>query len=89
MLQTLLRPAPARSIDDVLALMIAIDRALPDDDGLKWFNRLYLRVTERVRGAVAHAAFSDPAFMAALDIVFANLYFAAIADCDVDVVRAP
>jgi hypothetical protein len=89
MLHTLLGSAPARSIDDVLALMNAIDRSLPDDDGLKWFNRLYLRVTERVRAAVTTASFADPAFMGELDVVFANLYFAAIAECDVDITRAP
>ncbi len=35
-------------IDDVITVMRALDAALPDDDRLKWFNRLYLRVTERV-----------------------------------------
>jgi hypothetical protein len=60
-------------IDDALAVMTAIDTQLPDADGLKWFNRLYLRVTEGVRKAVAGPAFADPAFMTALDVVFANL----------------
>ena len=39
--------APA-TIDAVIATMRAMDGALADDDGLKWFNRLYLSVTERV-----------------------------------------
>jgi hypothetical protein len=69
--------------------MRAIDATLPDADGLKWFNRLYLRVTENVRAAVTDAEFADPAFMAVLDVVFANLYFAAIAEPDVGTSTAP
>ena len=59
--------------------MQAIDDALPDSDGVKWFNRLYLRVTVSVGAAVAAARFNDPAFLAMLDVVFANLYFSALA----------
>ena len=55
------------SIDDVVAIMISIDDRLGDADGLKWFNRLYFRVTEQVRDAVAVATFGDPRFMAELD----------------------
>src|SRR5688572_14639476 len=58
--------------------MTAIDELLPDDDGLKWFNRLYLRVTVSVRKAVEGATFRDPEFLGALDVVFANLYFDAL-----------
>jgi len=51
MLSDILLRTPARSIDDVVAVMTAIDETLPDDDGLKWFNRLYLRVTVSVRNS--------------------------------------
>jgi hypothetical protein len=78
MLSDILLRTPARSIDDVVALMTAIDETLPDDDGLKWFNRLYLRVTVSVRKAVEGATFRDLEFLGALDVVFANLYFAAL-----------
>ena len=78
MLADILARAPAASIDDVIAIMTDIARTLPDDDGLKWFNHLYLKVTLEVRLAVANAtAFRDPAFLAKLDVIFANLYFAA------------
>jgi hypothetical protein len=70
------RPA---TIDDVVRTMTAVDAALPDDDGVKWFNRLYLRVTIAVRGAVAGTTFRDPAFLQLLDVVFARLYFDAAA----------
>jgi hypothetical protein len=88
-LSSILAQRPARSIDDVVAIMNAIDAALPDADGLKWFNRLYLRVTVAVRAAVAGATFHDPAFLAKLDIVFANLYFDAAAAGDADAHDAP
>jgi hypothetical protein len=88
-LTDILRPAPVSSIDDVLAIMTAIDSLLADSDGLKWFNRLYLRVTQSVRRAVGSTAFRDARFMSELDVVFANLYFAAITAGGVDPLRAP
>src|SRR4029434_8398558 len=69
--------------------MTAIDRLLSDSDGLKWCNRLYLRVTQSVRRAVGSTAFRDARFMSELDVVFANLYFAAITTGGVDPLRAP
>ncbi len=86
MLTDILRPAPVSSIDGVLS---SLDDRLPDSDGLKWFNRLYLQVTRGVRQAVAGPAFRDTRFMSELDVVFANLYFAAIAEGEIDVSRAP
>jgi hypothetical protein len=89
MLLDLLRPAPVSSIDEVLSIMTAIDSRLPDADGVKWFNRLYLQVTRSVRQAVSGPAFRDARFMSELDVVFANLYFAAMAAGDQDASRAP
>jgi hypothetical protein len=89
MLSDILRAAPVSTIDQVLSIMTSIDGRLPDTDGLKWFNRLYLQVTRGVRQAVAGTSFRDARFMTELDIVFANLYFAAIAAGDVDASRAP
>jgi hypothetical protein len=85
----LLERAPVQSIDEAIALMRAIDDALPDDDGVKWFNRLYLRVTVGVAAAVASSTFHDVAFMTTLDIVFANLYFAALDAGSSDAAAAP
>jgi len=88
-LDQILTAAPVATIDEAIAIMQAIDRTLPDDDGAKWFNRLYLRVTVSVGGAVRGAQFSDPAFLAKLDVVFANLYFSALTSGLADVDRAP
>ena len=89
-LTTMLAGRSVRSIADVVSIMTAIDAALPDSDGVKWFNRLYLRVTVAVDVAAGAAtAFRDPAFLRRLDDVFANLYFDAAAVGDVDPVNAP
>ena len=85
----LLARTPVQSIDEVIAIMKAIDHDLPDSDGVKWFNRLYLRVTTSVGSAVGTRTFNDTAFMTKLDVVFANLYFSALAAGSTDVRRAP
>ena len=88
-LERILADAPVRSIEEALVIMNAIDDALPDSDGVKWFNRLYLRVTVAVGAAVRDARFNDAAFLATLDVVFANLYFTALAAGLADVDAAP
>jgi hypothetical protein len=88
-LARILERAPARSVDDVLEIIRAIDGALPDSDGVKWFNRLYLRVTESIGRAVGAARFHDPAFLTTLDVVFANLYFSALRAGATDIGAAP
>ncbi len=71
---------PAQSIDDVVSMMTDIASALPYDDGLKWFNHLYMQVTLGVRAVVGDGgAFRDPAFLARLDVVFGSLFFDAVA----------
>jgi hypothetical protein len=81
--------APVHSIEDAIAIMRAIDESLPDSDGVKWFNRLYLRVTVSVRTALASATFHDAAFLTTLDVVFANLYFSALAAASTGIGSAP
>ena len=68
----------ATSVDEVLAKMKQIDGALPDNDGLKWFNRLYMMVTEEVDLRPA-ATWKDAVWLDRLDVVFAGLYFKAVA----------
>ena len=71
---------PAASIDEVVGVMTAIEQALPQSDGVWWFNHLYLRVTLSVRAAMSgSSAFGDPPFLERLDVVFANLYLDALA----------
>jgi hypothetical protein len=55
-----------------------IDATCVETDGLKWFNWLYLRVTEAVQARVSHGAFSNLSWLADLDVRFAQLYFDAL-----------
>lgn len=66
------------SVADVLRILGAIDRTCVDGDGLKWFNWLYLQVTQAVASRLGSGAFSDPNWLAALDVEFAKLYFGAL-----------
>ena len=67
-----------QSIDDVLQLLHTIDKTCVDGDGLKWFNSLYLQMTETVQGLVKGGGFNDPAWLAELDVQFARLYATAV-----------
>jgi hypothetical protein len=87
--QQILVRTPVHSIEEVIQVMQALDASLPDSDGVKWFNRLYLRVTENVGIAVGTATFHDTTFMTKLDVVFANLYFVALAAASRDLAAVP
>ena len=71
--------AQPNTVADVLATMQAIDKTCIDTDGLKWFNWLYLQVTQSVEDRIAKGGFTNPAWLAALDVQFARLYFGALA----------
>jgi Family of unknown function (DUF5995) len=79
----------AQTISDVVAIMTALDQELPPNDGVRLFNHLYLEVTRSVGQAVTTAAFGDRAFLERLDVVFANLYFDAVAAGSADASKAP
>lgn len=66
------------TIEEVILVMKAIDELLPNEDGLKWFNFLYLKVTEKVLENPPAEGWASPVWLAQLDIVFAKLYFKAI-----------
>jgi hypothetical protein len=69
----------AATIAGVIERMQAIDALLPAEDGLKWFNRLYLMVTQQVDLHPPGGAWQSPAWLTRLDVVFAGLYFGAVA----------
>ena len=77
-LSPILAQTPVASIDDVVARMASIDQALAPADGIACFNKLYFEVTKNVLAGVGHSTFADPRFLTALDVAFANLYFAAL-----------
>jgi uncharacterized protein DUF5995 len=67
-----------QSIVDVLQTLQMIEATCIDGDGLKWFNWLYLQVTQAVETRVASGGFRAPAWLAELDVQFARLYFGAL-----------
>ena len=75
----IVRGASPASIPDVIAVMQSIDGLLPNNDGLKWFNRLYLMVTQEIDTQLPENGWEDAAWLTRLDVVFAGFYFAAIA----------
>lgn len=62
----------------MIAALRSIDSILPESDGLKWFNWLYLQVTEAVGASVGQGQLSDAAWLADLDVRFASLYLNAL-----------
>jgi Family of unknown function (DUF5995) len=70
-------PAPT-TIGQVIEIMQQIDDCLSNNDGLKWFNQLYLAVTRQV-DLQPVTDWKDPDWLASLDVIFAGLYFHAIA----------
>ncbi len=64
------------TIADVIVRMQAIDAALPRKDGVAYFNRLYLAVTDAVE-ASSPGTVHNRQFLTRLDVVFAGMYFDA------------
>ncbi len=75
-------PKPLSDVVDpikgVESRMEAIAAPLDEDDGVARFNELYLAVTRAVAKEAASEGYEDAAFISRLDVVFADLYFAAI-----------
>jgi len=79
-LYDLVSAANPATIADAIAVMKYIDALLPGNDGLKWFNRLYLMVTDQVNQSPPGGAWQNPAWLERLDVVFAGFYFTALRD---------
>ena len=70
--------AVPQSVAQVLQDLQQIEALCADGDGLKWFNWLYLAVTQAVETRLGAGGFNDPAWLSELDLQFARLYFAAL-----------
>ena len=68
------------TIEDVIRVMQSINAALPNDDGLKWFNLPYLQVTRHIRESPPSSGWENVAWLTRLDVIFASFYFTAIAN---------
>jgi Family of unknown function (DUF5995) len=58
--------------------LAAIQQVLAPPDGLAYFNHMYSLVTTAVIGNLGQSAFTDAAWMTALDVTFGNLYLDAL-----------
>jgi hypothetical protein len=76
----LIKASPVGSVDDVIAILRGLDNELDTDDGLKWFNLLYLKVTEGVRAKPPTVQWENGRWLDQLDVEFAKLYVAALSD---------
>src|SRR5579872_2980611 len=70
--------APVTRVPDVLQCLNDLGAALDATDGIGCFNALYVRVTGAILDADGSRSFKAPAFVEALDVAFANLYFLAL-----------
>jgi hypothetical protein len=72
-----------KTVADVVQILESIQAICVDGDGLKWFNGLYLQVTQAVQArcqleGTDAGGFSNPAWIAALDVRFAGFYINAV-----------
>ncbi|WP_406830556.1 DUF5995 family protein [Pedococcus sp. KACC 23699] len=70
-------PDQPTSIAQVIEELRLLGAAMPTEDGVADFHRMYLHVTELIGAAAAARSFQDAAFMERLDCVFAGLYLDA------------
>jgi hypothetical protein len=77
----------ARTISDVLDRMVSLLDAMPPHlAARRAFLATYMRTTRAVAGAIEGAAFEDPSWVEAWDVVFADLYLDAL---DADLAADP
>ncbi|WP_336721835.1 DUF5995 family protein [Paraflavisolibacter sp. H34] len=80
----LISSSKRETVADVVHVMQGLDALLPENDGLKWFNLMYLRTTEAVQAGPADGAWQSKKFLERLTVIFAGYYFSAILDWQKD-----
>ena len=88
-LALLAKRATLATIGEVIQVMQDLDNMLLSSDGLKWFNLLYLRVTQAVYEKPPSGGWDDQKWLSLLDINFARLYFDALANSCTDPTKVP
>jgi Family of unknown function (DUF5995) len=81
--------AALATIGEVIQVMENLDNMLLSSDGMKWFNLLYLRVTQTVYQKPPADGWHDQQWLIQLDITFAQLYFDALAHWCTDTTKVP
>jgi uncharacterized protein DUF5995 len=81
---------PVANVQDVLRMMAVLDQSLPDEDGVKWFNRLYWLVTQNIARHMANAAeWQTLDWLSLMTPVFAQYYFRAVQQAAIAVSACP
>jgi len=81
--------AALATIGEVIQILQDLNEMLLSSDGVKWFNLLYLRVTQAVYEKPPAGGWDDPEWLNQLDITFAQLYFDALAYSCIDSTKVP
>ncbi len=74
-LAQLIRSSTIETVDDVIAVLRGLDSELANDDGLKWFNLLYLKVTEAVGTPAADGSVGESPMVGAARCEFRQALF--------------
>lgn len=88
-LTLLAKRATLATIGEVIQVMQDLDNILLSSDGLKWFNLLYLHVTQAVYEKPPEGGWHDQKWLSQLDVTFAKLYFDALAYSCIDETKVP
>ncbi|WP_327188647.1 DUF5995 family protein [Streptomyces xinghaiensis] len=75
---TTTEPLAAADVRDAMERMRVLEAALPRQDGVAVFNRVYLSVTRELERRIAAGHFRDPALTAGFAARFARRYLAAV-----------
>jgi hypothetical protein len=78
-----------KTVSEVLAQLREIEASAPRSDGVVCFARLYREVTEGVAAQLSADTFKSPAFIEALDLGFADLFFSACTSFEGDPRETP
>lgn len=69
---------PPTSIPEMVDRLQRIDQLCSDGDGLRWFNHLYLQITQAVLAQVDAGGFQNTNWMRQLDVEFGKFYLNAL-----------
>lgn len=88
-LALLANSATLATIGEAIQVLQGLDSILLPGDGLKWFNLLYLHVTQGVYEKPPAGGWHDQSWLSRLDVNFAQLYFDALTSSCKDPTKVP
>jgi hypothetical protein len=79
---------PLQSASDVARQMLALERALPENDGVRSFCVVHRAMSETVDRVAQRSEFQDPELLARLDIHLVTRFFKEVAAGEIDAEHA-